>query len=169
MDNLDMLKPSLRKRQKRRDKRMHEELIECYRIWRNHAIKKHKGYQKMITKNNYEFAPQKEGIKFMGNSVKHFDDNLGPLKRYLEKNTGRKWDSVYSELCKKVDKNSVVGQHLYSHLWDFVDTYAFKENGVWMSKQYGSIYELGTYWLCRQKYFVHPESGILMKVKRKKR
>ena len=43
MDNVQYLKPSLQIRQKRRDKRLDEEVIECYR--RGWRLKQMKGYK----------------------------------------------------------------------------------------------------------------------------
>ncbi len=46
MDNLQYMKPSLFKRQKRRDKRLDEEVIECYR--RGSRLKQKKGYKNKL-------------------------------------------------------------------------------------------------------------------------
>ena len=167
MENLEMLKPSKRKRQKRRDKRMDEELIECYRTktWQNSS--KVKGYDKRIVGNQYQWACSKEKMKTRSGGYKCQTDNLKPLVRYLESKQGKFWDKVYSELCKKMDKNTLLGQHLFDHLMDFVATDVYIESGRIMSlNSWGGINELfsGFY----PQFYVHPKSGVLLKVKKKR-
>src|SRR5690349_4436791 len=106
MDNLQYLKPSLQKRQKRRDKRLDEELIECYR--RGSRSKQMKGYKKMVTRNNFEHALQHESIKFKhGSDSKFFNDNLEPMLRLFERRCNRPWNKTFFELNKQLDKNTV--------------------------------------------------------------
>ena len=169
MDNLDMLKPSKRKRQKRRDKRLHEELIECYRSGGRWTGKKGKGYDKNQVGNEFQYSPKSEGIKKRSGGTKWQNDNLQPLIRYLDKNTGKYWNKVYSGLCKKMDKNSVIGQHLFDHLFDFVHVNVYIEDKKVMGpgRFGGKHYELSsTRWW--PAFYVHPKSGVLMKAKIKK-
>ena len=165
MDNLNMLKPSKRKRQKRRDKRMHEELIECYR--RNGgAGNKAKGYDKRQVGTEFQFSPKQEGIKARSGGYKWQTDNLAPLIRFLDKNTGKYWNKVYSQLCKKMNKNGVLGQHVFDHLLDFVHTKVYIEDKKVMGpgRFGGTHYELySTRWW--PTFYVHPKSGVLMKAK----
>ena len=54
-----------------------------------------------------------------------FRDYLSPLRRYLEKQVGRHWDDVYSELSKRVKgRRTLRGWHLDEHIWMEVDTQA---------------------------------------------
>ena len=50
---------------------------------------------------------------------KEFGENLNPLWRYLQKQVGRPWDAVYSEVCENMDRRSAVGAHIFQHLYDF--------------------------------------------------
>jgi hypothetical protein len=43
-----------------------------------------------------------------------FRDKLAPLHRWLQKNAGRPWNKVYSELCARFDRRSLKGWHLLS-------------------------------------------------------
>ncbi|WP_020530232.1 hypothetical protein [Flexithrix dorotheae] len=166
MDNLKQLKPSLRKRQKRRDKRMNEELIECYRLgWR---VKTQKGYNKKMVGKDFEFSPKQESIKIKGGNSKMLNDNLSPLIRFLDKRVGKYWDKVYAELCEKMDKNSLLGQHLESHLFDFVATKVEIENKkVYKLGNFGGRTELASFsrW---PRFYVHPKSKVLLKAKKRK-
>jgi len=51
---------------------------------------------------------------------KYLNENLAPLKRYLFKQRGRKWDDVFSEICARLDTGSTVKMHVREHLDDFV-------------------------------------------------
>jgi hypothetical protein len=53
---------------------------------------------------------------------KSFGDRLMPLYRFLEKNVGKPWDDVYSELCQRADKRSIRGFHLRQHVEQYVAT-----------------------------------------------
>ncbi|MEM7296929.1 MAG: hypothetical protein AAF391_01535 [Bacteroidota bacterium] len=168
MENLEMLKPSIRKRQKRRDKRMGEELIECYRTKSWEISSKTKGYDKRNVGNDFQWAKSKEGMKIRSGGTKYQTDNLKPLVRYLESKQGKFWDKVYSDLCQKMDKNTLLGQHLFDHLMDFVETKVTIESGRIMSlSSWGGLKELysGFY----PQFYVHPKSGVLLKVKKKRR
>jgi hypothetical protein len=167
MGLFEFLKPSLQKRQKRRDKRLSEELIECYRGgWR---VKSAKGYHKNLQKNGLESAPQKESIKLMKGNQKWLNDNLEPLIRFLNSKVGKHWDKVYSELCQKMDKNSMLGKHLNDHLFQFVsikvvieDKKVYPKDG-WLAHRELTSYEK------YPRFYVHPISGVLMKARQQKR
>ena len=155
------LKPSLAKRQKRRDKRLAEELIECYRGGMR-GKKGKRGHKQRMAKNNFELALKKEGMKLMFNGgTKYQEDNLSPLARFLESRSGKHWDKVYSELSQQLDKNSTTGLHVFQHLWDYVTLYVELEEGkVW--DLHGR--ELNSAWR-RPRFYVHPISGVLTKAK----
>ena len=162
----DVLKPSRFQRQKRRDKRLHEELIECYRYKGWWTVKKRKGYDRWFVGSAFEYARQKEGIRLRSGFTNAQTDNLAPLKRMLEKNVGKSWDRVYSKLCQQMDKNSVIGQHLFDHLMDFVEVKILEIEG----QLYGTG-SLGKPRLLKAnpwyvQYYVDPRTGILKKIER---
>ncbi len=163
MKSIDYLKPSLQKRQKRRDKRLDEELIECYR--RGWKTKQMKGYKKSVKRNLYEHAKQKESMKFKhGGGTRSFNDNLEPLQRFLTRRAGKNWNKVHSELCEHLNKRTVSGLHVFNHLYDYVH-----ENVVIEGK---NVYHLkwGKYNELRSserfpKFYINPKTGQLMKAK----
>ena len=163
MDNLQYLKPSLRKRQKRRDKRLDKELIECYR--RGSRSKQMKGYNKMVTRNNFEHAFQHESMKFKhGGGSKFFNDNLEPMLRLLERRCNRPWNKTFSELTKQLDKSTVSGLHVFKHVSDYVHENVWIENKKIYHIQFGKKKELvstGT----TKKFYVHPINGLLKKAR----
>ena len=51
---------------------------------------------------------------------KELGDRLAPLYGFLEKNCGRPWDDVYSEICEAADPRTIRGYHLRQHVWQYV-------------------------------------------------
>jgi hypothetical protein len=47
-------------------------------------------------------------------------DNLNPLRRWLDSKVGSSWNDTFSEFCKKVDRRSLQGDHILSHLYQMV-------------------------------------------------
>ena len=163
MDNLQFLKPSLQRRQKRRDKRLDEELIECYR--RGSRSKHMKGYKNMIKRNFYEHAPLHESMKYKhGGGSKSFNDNLEPMIRFLKTNVGKNWNKVHARLCSQLSKKTVPGLHVFNHLYDFVYENTFTDLGKNYYMRFGQYQELISTekW---PKFYVHPKTGQLMKAR----
>src|ERR1039458_7137955 len=53
-------------------------------------------------------------------NLKEFNENLAPLRRYLEHQVGRPWNKIYSEIAQNLRADSTVQQHVRDHLDDFV-------------------------------------------------
>jgi hypothetical protein len=51
---------------------------------------------------------------------KELGDRTNPLESYLEKNCGRQWNDVYSEICAVNDSRTIRGYHLRTHVWNSV-------------------------------------------------
>jgi hypothetical protein len=67
--------------------------------------------------------PSHEGMR--GRHVRNWggkvlNENLAPLRRYLERNVGRPWNKVYSEISAHLRPASAMQQHVRDHLHDFV-------------------------------------------------
>lgn len=91
--------------------------------------------------------------------TKLLSDHLGPLRRLLRSKLGQRWDDIYSELCQRLDTNTVTGQHVLSHVWDYVERNVVLIHEVPYRKcnrRYGQN-QLG-YW--RDEFYVHPDTGI---------
>lgn len=73
---LNDLKPSLQRRQERRDKRLDEEVIECYR--RGMWTKKGKGYMRTVHRLGVENLKTHEGIKAVHTGGLRYPRVLGP-------------------------------------------------------------------------------------------
>lgn len=89
---------------------------------------------------------------------KSLNENLAPLKRYLHKQIGRRWDDVFSEICKHLDTGSTVKMHVREHLDDFVDWHVrIKPDGeLWTSQGWGGETKLIDSWV---ELYVDPDDG----------
>ena len=103
-----------------------------------------------------------------GGGTKFLNDNLSPLTRFLESKLGKHWDKIYSELCHKMDPNSMTGQHLIEHLMWYVElNVEIRDGRVYGLDGTGGRYELYWYSARSPTYYVHPKTGCLVKPKRK--
>jgi hypothetical protein len=75
----------------------------------------------------------------LGWERKSFNENLQPLRRFLAKQVGRRWDDVYSEICEHLDASSTVKQHVRDHLTDYVTvkTYRTEDGQLWAAGRWG--------------------------------
>lgn len=100
--------------------------------------------------------------------TKYLSDHLGPLRRFLRSQVGQPWDTVYSELCQRLDSNTMAGQHVLSHLWDYVERYVELVDGVpYRKSRWRYIWPLDYDY--RDKFYVHPETGLLCAVAKARR
>jgi len=102
---------------------------------------------------------------------KSLNENLSPLRRFLESRVGKYWPQVYAEICENLRPSSAVQQHVRDHLADFVATRAFIKDGeIWvhdtsrLCRLYGRLCRLDE---ARTRFFVHPVSGCLMPNKKR--
>lgn len=92
--------------------------------------------------------------------TKYLSDHLGPLRRFLRSKVGQPWNQVYSELCQRLDSNTVTGQHVLDHVWDYVEQHVELISGIPYHKSGWECGQpLGRCW--RDDFYVHPETGIL--------
>lgn len=103
---------------------------------------------------------------------KSFNEHLNPLKGWLRSVLGKKWDKSYSELREKFDARSTINQHILEHLWDYVETHAFVEDGKTMCHvryAYGSEDRIVPIKQCHKDYYVCPKDGTLKIVNKQSR
>jgi hypothetical protein len=93
-------------------------------------------------------------------SPKWFTDVLNPLERFLQKNIGRPWDKVYSELRSGLDVRKVTGLHIFQHLEQMVDLSCFEdEDGRVCS--YNRFRWMVYGYLEVEGLYVHPRTRLL--------
>jgi hypothetical protein len=106
-----------------------------------------------------DLLPCLQGMRFPykrnHGDCKEFSDLLGPLRRYLHRCIGRRWDDVWSEVCANVDATSVSGSHLRGHVISEVETKCFMVGD--------EVYERARFMgPCKVSgLYVHPADGTL--------
>ena len=116
---------------------------------------------------NSEDRPAKIGMKDGYGQRKYLNENLAPLKRFVEQQVNRPWDKVYGEIRTVIDARSTVKQHILLHLDNFVAIETRWEG----SKKDGRVLVRYTSWSGRyvelaeslSAMYVHPLTGILLR------
>jgi hypothetical protein len=98
----------------------------------------------------------------MGTS-KNLNENLAPLRRYLERQVNRPWDKVWSEISAGLSASSTVQQHVRDHVGDFVAIRTLMQDGiVLVTGRYGRPVPLRE---SHERLYVDPRTGLLRKNK----
>jgi hypothetical protein len=71
-------------------------LVERPRLGSRDGSRPKKGYRKRLQKafDSGDPLPVREGMKVRCGRGKHFNEHLGPLRRFLNSNVGRQWDKI---------------------------------------------------------------------------
>lgn len=114
---------------------------------------------------NMEDLPTKEGMKqrWKKGELKSLNENLSPFYRYLDKQVGRPWDEVYSEIRERINTHSAVQLHILQHLETHVDLH------VVLDKDGTPYRQTGASWYDHEVFglYVCPKSGLLKENKAK--
>ena len=95
--------------------------------------------------------------------TKSLNENLAPLRRYLEGQVDRPWNKVWSEISANLSAASTVQQHVRDHIFDFVAVRSFMQDGaVWLDERYGRAVALAE---THYRLYVDPRSGLLRRNK----
>jgi hypothetical protein len=135
-----------------------------------HAGRKPKGYHKRLQRFGEDGPPAREGIKarWQGGS-KRFNEHLGPLRRYLDKQVGRPWNKVFSEICDHINRDSAVQDHVRDHVAGYVTTHVVLIEGVPCNGEGGRGYGRPLHEFPYRPWYVCPRTGLLRRVKRVRR
>jgi hypothetical protein len=91
--------------------------------------------------------------------TKYLNENLSPLRRFLEAQVGRPWNKVYAELSENLKSTSTVQQHVRDHVEDFVAVKTRMCAGeVRVTERRGREKALKD---ADQPLYVHPRTGLL--------
>lgn len=119
--------------------RLSEIVIERPRGGRRISLKKLSGFKKQLHKLTEEASQDGLLNPYLikeTNKSKYLSDHLGPLRRFLRSKTGHPWNQVYSELCQRLNTNTMAGQHVIDHVWDYVEQHVEIIDGEFYSKLY---------------------------------
>jgi hypothetical protein len=127
---------------------------------------KPKGYRKSVPRLSEDGGPIREGMKRRcRGDFKSLNEHLGPLRRYLDKQVGRPWDKVFSEICAHIDRNSAVQDHVRDHVEDYVATHVILIDGVPCDGEGGKRYGQPLDQFRYRPWYVCPRTGLLRRVK----
>jgi hypothetical protein len=110
---------------------------------------------------NAEMLPSRESMRSRyhvawGRSMKEQSESFVALRRYLDKQVGRPWADIYSELRSRFDARSWRNQRVLEKVrWWVTSTGLFLENGQVL---HGSAYGPP---LPPAGLYVHPATGLL--------
>jgi hypothetical protein len=104
-------------------------------------------------------VPARESIKSRHRDRKWLNENLAPLRRWLEAQVDRPWAKVYAELSERIDRRNTVQQHVLQHLEDFVAVKVIEVDGVRCYLRWSTPRPLDEYWAPR--LYVDPKHGLL--------
>lgn len=108
-----------------------------------------------------EDLPAREGMRrphVLRHTEKDFNDLLGPIRRYLDKQVGRPWNAIYREICAPLRAGRLADDHLKRHIREHV---AFDVTMDADGTPRCRAASWGRHGWVHQPCFVHPRSGIL--------
>jgi hypothetical protein len=110
-------------------------------------------------RRDWDDMPAHEGMR-RGHALrgdrKELNENLAPLRRYLERQVGRPWSKVYSEIARNLRIDNAVQQHVRDHLRDFVAVKPRRMAHPWRGGE-------ALWW---QPLYVDPATGLLCRTDR---
>ena len=109
--------------------------------------------RKFRNQSDATFLPTKAGYR----DPKSLNENLRPLARYLERQVGRPWDNVYSEVRAVIDSRNPVQRHILEHLGQFVAVHTRVVDGHLIDLA-NQLLGLRRVW---QPLYVDPRTGLL--------
>jgi hypothetical protein len=67
-------------------------------------------------------APKRKPVR------KDFRDKLSPVHRWVDKQVGKSWDKVFSDICKKYDTRNLASRHIiYDHILSDIHGTGFRQ------------------------------------------
>lgn len=139
---------------------MFKVIVERPRLFRRHARRVKSRYDRQPDRTKVGMrraALEQRGLR------KGLNENLAPLRRYLQKQRGRAWNDVYSEICARLDTRSTVKQHVRDHLEDLivVKVTVDRDGRKLCNGRWAGLRPLHESWC---DLYVDPEDGIIKEV-----
>lgn len=75
---------------------------------------------------SHEDLPAFEGIGKLKGNTKSLNENLAPLRRFIQKQVNRPWNKVFSEISALIKPGNTVQEHILGHIDDFIERKAVK-------------------------------------------
>jgi len=126
-------------------KDMDKVLVTTPRVGSSMKNREVKEARRSARERDYDNLPRNSSMKPKSrkwDERKQLNEYLNPLVRYLAKNCGRPWDKVYSEICENMDRRGAVQDHIFQHLFDYVELYPIFKDGKPHSTGYRGLSRL---------------------------
>ena len=110
--------------------------------------------------------PRKQSMRKAHTDRKVLNENLKPLKNFLNSKIGSNWDKVFSEICENIKLDSAVQKHVRDHVFDLINKDVLVENKkvCYSIARFGN----GSVELRHGDLYIDPRTNIVKKYKRKK-
>lgn len=111
---------------------------------------------------DYDDLPSHEGMTSPHRTHwrgKSFNENLSPLRRFLESRVGQYWPKVYAKICENLRPSSTIQQHVRDHVEGFVAVRTVIKDGVIWIHDGRRVHRLDDGW---ERLYVHPTSHCLL-------
>ncbi len=120
-----------------------------------------------------KFLGLKRQVKERGN-FKELNENLAPLRRYLEAQVNRPWNKAYSEIRAHIKPGNTVQEHVLTHLYQFLKVDISKgpaspSNPCGLLERREFSWPRGGSPLREGDLYVDPDDGIIKHARRKLR
>lgn len=93
-------------------------------------------------------------VKRREGSYREFADKLSPVYRWLEKQVGRHWNDVHSEIKKKFPTRTLAGRHIMGHIEGFL-SFEWHDNSGKANLMVGEDGILRSFGGRRYRYYQH--------------
>lgn len=149
---------------------MYEVIIERPR-WGSHrryVRRKQRIDGKITSRQDPDILPLQIGLKRAARSLRNqkwLNENLNPLRRYLEGQVNRPWNKVWSDICANLKTSSTVQQHVRDHVADFVAMEVMNKDGAPWVRVWRRFVRLSE---SPFELYVDPRTGILRRNKHRK-
>lgn len=104
--------------------------------------------------------PAKVPLRDRNRRTKELNENLQPLIRYLQRQIGRPWNKVRSEMSESIALNSAVQKHILDHVSGFVELNVSLIDDVPCTVDGRPVARFS-----RSALYVCPKSGLLKRAK----
>ena len=126
-------------------KDMDKLLVTTPRVGSSMKNREVKEARRSAREGDYDNLPRNSSMKPKSrrwDDRKQLNEYLTPLVRYLKKSCGRPWNKVYSEICENMDRRGAVQDHIFQHLFDYVECNPIFKDGKPHRTGYGGLSRL---------------------------
>jgi hypothetical protein len=132
------------------------------------------GVRKGRSPRDPELLPRFQGLRRQAREHgghKQLNENLAPLRRYLERQLGRPWNTVHGEMRARIDTGNTVQAHIMTHVDQFIRLRVTKTPATEMTPC-GLIYQAMTWGdafrpVRERDLYVDPDDGIIKRARRR--